>query len=196
MIKARVVFYGLILIGIAVTTTFIYHNTQQADINYYRGHRLFEKGEYDKAVRYYKNAVSINPEHLEALRELGYSYQWTKKHADAIDAFLKALALKPADKKLKKALAKTYSWRGDLDNAIKLYSEILEGEDDIDVMRDMAGAYLWAGKYDKAKNILEDILKKHPDDSTAKLLLARTLHYGGEAEKAIPIYKELLGERN
>jgi len=79
MIRARIVFYGLILIGIAVTTTFIYHNTQQADINYYRGHKLFEKGEYDKAIKFYQKLLAEHPGLKDILYYLSNEEQRHKK---------------------------------------------------------------------------------------------------------------------
>jgi len=38
-------------------------------------------------------------------------------------------------------------------------------------------------------------LRKEPDNSQAKLLYAKALHYSGEAKKSIEIYKELLKEK-
>ncbi|MCQ9206722.1 MAG: tetratricopeptide repeat protein [Omnitrophica bacterium] len=192
MIKARIVFYGLILIGIAVTTTFIYHNTQQADINYYRGHRLFEKGEYDKAIKFFKKSLLINPANQDAVTELAYSYQWTDNYEKAMSNFQRALSFEPDDNKLKVALAKTYSWTKEYQKAIPLYKEVIEITDSIDAKRQLAEVYIWNSQPDKAKDILEVILKDTPLDVNAKLLFAKAMHYSGGAEKAAVIYEELL----
>jgi len=182
------------LILCAIGTTVVYHRTQQADINYYKGQRHFEKGDFDKAIRFYKESLSFNPRNPLALRELGYSYQWTKRYKEAIDAFNKALSLKPKDYKLKQALAETYSWMGKYKSAEDLYQEVYDELGSQSARRRLAEVYIWDKKPDKAKEILEDILKGDPDDSKAKFLLAKAMQYSGEAKEAALIYEVLLEE--
>ena len=175
-----------------MVTTLIYQKTQQADINYYRGYRYFEKGEYNKAIKFYKKSLLINPANQDVLTDLGHCYQWTKKYEEAIDAFQKALLIAPEDNNVKKSLAQTYSWVKEYDKAINLYKEILVTTDDIDIKKQLAEVYVWNTRPSKAKEILETILRDKPQDARAKLLLAKAMHYSGDAEKAAVIYEELL----
>ena len=161
MIKARIVFYGLILIGIAAATTFIYHNTQQADMNYYRGHRLFEKGEYDEAIKFYKKTLILAPSYIEALEDLAYSHQWTKRHKEAINAFQKALLLNPEDNKLKKSLAETYIWNGQYDKAKDILKNILaDNPGDSRAKLLFAKALHYSGEATKAIGIYKELLRE------------------------------------
>ena len=181
-----------LLLGIGITL--LYHHTQQADINYYQGHRYFEKGEYHKAIKFYEKSLTIAPSRLEALKDLAYSYQQTARLEKAIDSFQKVLSLTPQANKIKKSLAQTYSWNKEYEKAISLYKEVINTGDDIEAEKQLAEVYIWNSKYDKAKPILELILRKNPDDSGAKLLFAKALHHSGEEARAITFYKELLQE--
>ena len=183
------------LILTSVATTLFYQNTQQADINYFKGHKYFEKGYYSEAIKFYKKVLLIDPARLDALADLARCYQWTKRYEQAIDAFQKSLLITPEDNEIKESLAETYSWVKKYKKAINLYSEILETTDNIDIKRELAKVYIWNKQYDKAKGILRVILKNNPKDSEAKLLFAKALQYTGEVKKAIKIYKELLQEK-
>ncbi len=150
----KIIWFIIVLISTSVLTTFVYQNTQQADINYYQGYRLFEKGEYNKAVEFYEQTLAIEPLRLDALKEIAYSYQWTDRFEKAIGVFRKALSLDPQNYKIKKSLAKTYSWEKEYKKAISLYKEVITmEEDDIDAQRELAKVYIWDGQYDKAKKI-------------------------------------------
>jgi len=46
-------------------TVFAYHFTQQADINYYQGHRFFLKGQYEKAIPFYETAIEEGSNRIE-----------------------------------------------------------------------------------------------------------------------------------
>ena len=132
----KIALFIVALILTSIVTTLIYYHTQQADISYYQGHRLFEKGEYNKAIKFYKKTLNSNPSRVDALKDLAYCYQWTDKYKEAIDAFQKTLLLSPKDNKLKKSLAETYSWVKEYKKAINLYSEILETMDNKDIKRE------------------------------------------------------------
>jgi tetratricopeptide (TPR) repeat protein len=183
-----------ILISITVATTFIYHRSQQSDINYFKGHRYFEKRKYNAAIKLYEVALTREPAHIDALTELAFSYQWTKRYSEAIATFQKALSIKPDSIKLKIALAETYSWTGEYEKAIELYKKAIDLRESADTKRKLAEAYIWGNQPEKAKNILESMLKLNPRDSKAKLLLARSIQYSGKADEAILIYEELLAE--
>lgn len=189
----KFLFVILVLIFAAVFTTFLYHNTQQADISYYRAHRLFLESQYNKAIPLYKKSLEKNSRHPDALRELADCYKWTGKYKEAIEAFQKILSLTPQDYKIKKSLAEVYSWNKQYDQAVSLYSEVINTQGgDIDTQRHLAQAYLWDGQHNKAEILLKTILKIDPDDSETKLLLAKALHYSGQAKEASEVYEQLL----
>ena len=192
--KIKILGFIVILILASGITTLFYQNTQQANINYHRGHRLFEKGKYDKAIKFYKRSLTINPSGLDALKEIAYSYQRTGRYEKAIEAFEEVLSRNPQDNKIKKSLAETLSWQKEYKKAVALYEEIVKAEDDVETRRQLAEVYIWDGQLEKARNILEIIRRDNPEDTKASLLLAKAMHYSGKAAEAGKIYEELLGE--
>ncbi len=192
----KIICFIFVLIVISAVTTLIYQNTQQADINYYQGHRLFEKGEFAQATEFYEKALAIKSSRIDVLRDLAYSYQWTKVYEKAIITFQKILSLQPHDNKIKESLAQSLSWQKEYDKAIQLYKEVVTATDNIDVKKQLAEVYIWNNQFEEAKEILIGILKITPEDKKVKLLLARAMQYSGQAEQAIKIYKEFLKEEN
>ncbi len=183
------------LLFTSIVTTLVYHKTQQVDINYYQGHRLFEKGRYDQAIKFYKKALTQKESHTASLKELAYSYQWTGKHSDAIAVFRKYLSYKPQDNAIKKSLAETYAWAKDYQKAIALYEEVIKAKADIDAMRKLAEVLLWTGEYGKSIDISRTVLKESSQDTKAKLILAEALHFSGKPEEAARIYREILADK-
>jgi len=182
------------LIVLAAGTTVAYHLTQQDDINYYKGHRLFVRGQYRQAIPFFQKAIMIDPRRLDAVTDLAYAYQWTGANAKAIECFTRILAAAPNDHKIRFSLAQSYAWQKQYDSAIALYKEVIAATDDIDAKEHLAYVYLWTKRYDLAKAAAEEILRKDPENISAKLIVAKGLSYTGQAPKAIALYEEILQE--
>ncbi|MFA5271746.1 MAG: tetratricopeptide repeat protein [Candidatus Omnitrophota bacterium] len=192
MLKLVSLFIALVISSFC--TTVIYHKTQQADINYYQGHRLFEKGKYPEAASFYKKTLFLKPSRFDALKELAYCYQWTGQQSEAIETFQKALLVKPQDYSLKKSLAESFSWQKNYNEAIALYQEIIIATGDIDAEIKLAQVYIWDSQPQKAKEILQKVIKVKPKSFLARFLLAQAYEYSNEPQKAIDILDELAKE--
>ncbi|MFO8053322.1 MAG: tetratricopeptide repeat protein [Candidatus Omnitrophota bacterium] len=182
------------LIIIAALTSFFYHYTQQAEINYYQGHRFFLKGNYDLAIPYYQRSLEIEPSQPKAARELAYSYLWAKDAREALPLFKKLSDNNPEDNQLKLALAEAHT---QLDNHKKVISIIkdLSGEAGKENLKmRLAKAYLWDQQFNKAENIINQVLSENPDSLRAKFLLAKIFQYNQKSEKAAKILENLVGE--
>ncbi|NQU73092.1 MAG: tetratricopeptide repeat protein [Candidatus Omnitrophica bacterium] len=184
-----------ILLVTAIAITLLYHQTQQADINYYEGHRYFEKGEYEEAMKFCEKTLAINPSHEGALIDLAYSCQWTGDFKRAIETFKQVLSINPEDYKIMMALAETLAWNKEYEKSIAVCEKIINSTGGIKAQILLGQVCIWSKQFDSAKEVLEEVLRKEPDNSQAKLLYAKALHYSGEAKKSIEIYKELLKEK-
>jgi tetratricopeptide (TPR) repeat protein len=182
------------LVVLAAGTTVTYHLTQQEDISYFKGHRLFVRGQYRQAIPLFQKTLSLNPRRLDALREIACVYQWTGANKKAIEYFTKILAVTPADAKMQFALAEALSWDKQYDAAIALYEKIIAATGDVRAKEHLAYVYLWSKRFDLAKSEAEEILRKDPENISAKLIVAKGLSYTGEAPKAIALYEQILKE--
>ena len=104
---------GFILLTVTILVTVFYHNTQQADINYYRASRLFRLGNYHKAIPYYLASLNSDPQSIPAARELAYAYLWTGNPEKSIALFKQVLESQPEEYNIIESLASAYSWTGD-----------------------------------------------------------------------------------
>lgn len=82
------------------------------------------------------------------------------------------------------------------DEALGLYADLLaKNPADTAAGADRAETLLWMGKPAEAEKAARDMLARKPDSRAARLVLARTLAAGGNAEGAIAEYQKLLGEK-
>ena len=196
MVMKQKIIIGLISILVTLSTAFTYHFTQQANINYYQGHRLFLKGKYDKAISFYVKAIEEGSSRRETYKELAYCYLWTGKSEKSIQLFKDVSTQKPDDYKIKGSLAEAYSWNRNYAEAIKIYKEIIIRTNSLWAKEKLAEVYLWNGQPEEAKIILEPLVRKDPDNHNLKLLWGKALYYTGESEKASKVFEGLLKEEN
>ncbi len=192
----KIIINAFILISIAITTTAVYHKTQKANMNYYPGHRYLKKGDREKALILLGKALSIDKNHLGALKDLSELYTWLHKFDKAIEMYEDILRLKPKDRKAKYSLAKVYTWSKNYPRAVALYSELIQATNDKQFKKDLAEIYIWDNQLDKAKGLLDEVLKESPSDYEARFLLAKTLQYLKQPDEAIKIYNQLLDEQD
>ncbi len=177
---------------IALITTGAYYLSQQPDIQYYKGHKFFSKGDYPDAIQTHAKNLEKNPSRLDVMRELAYSYQWSNNYTKAIEIFRRILRIAPKDLKTKKDLAQTLSWNKEYPAAIRLYREMLAEEDSAEIRIYLAEVYLWKEDYKSSESILRGVLKKYPKDARAKFMLGKTLQYAGRPEEAVALFEEML----
>jgi len=190
----KIIVITVICAATAAGVTFLYHSTQKISINYYKGHHLFLEGKYDEAIPYYEKALEMDPAKTKALREIAYSYMWTKRPEEAARYFNKALALNPEKYELKKSLAETLSWQKKYQKAIVLYEEVISSTGDVESEKLLAEVYIWSEDTDKAKELLKELMARFPKDRDVRLLWGKALLFSGEKEEAAKVFEELLEE--
>ena len=66
-----------------------------AEAYYNRGTVLGKKGEYDKAIEDFTNAIKLKPDYAEAYNNRGNAWSEKGEYDKAIEDYTKAIALKP-----------------------------------------------------------------------------------------------------
>ncbi|UCB57027.1 MAG: tetratricopeptide repeat protein [Candidatus Omnitrophota bacterium] len=199
----------IFILLISAVTTLIYQHTQQADMNYHRGQRFFEKGEFEKAIELYEKALTINPSHPQAVRDLAYARLWTGGYQRAIELFDQILASNPKDHAIMRALTEAYMWSDQFEKAKNTAERILkENPDDYEAQLLLAKTMQYSGKVQEAAEIYEDLMEKEKEEEkekkkkklkkqkleeqNLKFLQAQALLYSGNYERAEEILKEIL----
>jgi len=102
--------------------------TQQEDLN--RARQAARSGRFDEAVTIYRRAIDASPESAFLYRELAAIDRQRNDNDAALEHFRKAAALEPGDVKSLVAIGDILDGKGDVEGAIKAYSDALaEGSD-------------------------------------------------------------------
>ena len=116
-------------------------NVKKLQANYYfnKANQLFRDAKYSKAIVEYENAVTKNPNLMEAYRFLGECYKSLylpgkdtpenkEKATKALDSLKKALEMEPTSKEIIYSLGDMYDRLKNFDEAEKMYLKIIDLE--------------------------------------------------------------------
>jgi tetratricopeptide (TPR) repeat protein len=156
-----------------------------------RGNQLLEKRDWDGALREYREAIRLKPNHAEAHYGVGRALGEKKDLEGAQREFREAIRLKPDYAEAHNGLGWILGTKGDLDGAIREYREAVR------LKRDYArphGNLGWAlsQKGDLNGALLEyrEAARLKPEDSDAHINLGWALSQKGDADGALREYRE------
>jgi len=69
--------------------------TDKEDTKYYLGKLYFQKADYQKAIRIYEEGLSMSPQSIILLYEIGLAYSKLKKHKKALKYWKRLLRVAP-----------------------------------------------------------------------------------------------------
>ena len=154
---------------------------------------LREKGQLDRAIKHFNNALRINPRYSEARSNLGLSFLEVGKYDEAIKHFNEALRLKPNLPNTINNLAVALREQGKINEAIKKWKKALEIEPSHPYAHfNMGRAMTGQRKYDEAIEHFNQALQSKPDYLKARINLARILLELGRVKPAVEQYYQIL----
>jgi Tfp pilus assembly protein PilF len=92
---------------------------EKANINFEKGLKFQEAGNFKKASKYYKKAVRADSSYAEAWSNLGYTYRKQGNFSKAVKAYKKAIKLSPDLAEAHEYLGEAYVEMGKFDLAEK-----------------------------------------------------------------------------
>ena len=123
----------------------------------------WNKKDTDKAIEYYLKAVSIDPNHENALFELGYVYNEKGEYQKAIGYYSKVVALNPRAKDAFNNIGLAYSRLNDHQNAEKWYKKSLDIDPNYTLALNGMGLVMWkAKKYKEAEVWYKKAIQSDP----------------------------------
>ena len=136
--------------------------------NYNLGNVWNRKGKPDIAIKWYKRALKIKPDYVDALNNLGNAWNHKGEIDKAIDCYNDVLKIDPNYTQSLNNLGVLLSDKGELDKAKEYYNKVLKIKpDDAEVLNNLG--IVWARKreFDKAIECFKKALKIRPDYSNA-----------------------------
>jgi tetratricopeptide (TPR) repeat protein len=131
----------------------------------------FKLGYFDKhieALKIFKRAVSINPDHAEAHYNLGVAYGNLDMHLESIEAFKQAVYLDPDHERAYCNLGIAYGEISVYKKAIEAFKQAIElNPDNADLFLNLGITYGKSGMYKESADALKEAVRIAPDYADA-----------------------------
>ncbi len=169
---------------------------------------LKNRKDQNKAREYYEKALSVKPDSVDTLNNLGYLYLLEGKMEKSLEYYKKALEVNPAyeiaEKNIKTVLKgmkiPIEKWRASARNLVKrkkfaeaaaIYRKITDyNPGDVLSLFYLANCYTSVKQFSDAVKIYQKLVKFFPKELNFVLNLAKIYIYNGESEKAISLLQK------
>ena len=147
-------------------------------------------GQDDQAVPLFQQALSLNPQSLDAMSQLALAYQRTNRPQDAIDLLRKVLDADPTNALAATDLGMALTQGQRAKDAVPvLQRATLLAPDSVTAHEDLAAAYVQLNQFDDAEAELHAALKLAPDRPQLHYDLGLAYKMQDDAAHAIPEFE-------
>lgn len=170
-------------------------NTQDAGVLNYLGLFALEDNSFVEAIKFFSRASNIDKTNPVYFYNLGNAYFFNGWHEEAVNAYQKAICLKPDNMDYRYSLAYLLFEDKEFDRAKKEIDIVLENNPEHYQACVIAALLKLENKdYLGAQKILEDNLKNGADDDFTLISLAKVYSELGLFEKAETVCKEVIAK--
>ena len=135
---------------------------------YKRANAYYEKGEYDRAIEDYDQAIRLNPKHPDAFSNRGVAYARKGDYDRAIENYNEAIRLNPKHPDAFSNRGVAYARKGDYDRAIENYNEAIRlNPKHAGALYGRGNAYRRKGDYDRAIENYDEAIQLSPKHANA-----------------------------
>ncbi len=162
---------------------------------YLPGHAAESRGDLDEAIRSYRAALRLQPNHYKSLFVLAGCFNTDKinRRPEAIQLFTACIALRPDYWQGYSARGKCYQALGQLDDAMTDFRESIRLGPGADEAHNNFGVALRRqGKLPEAVAAFRQSILLNPDQFFARIALADALHGQGKLPEAIVEYQKVI----
>jgi tetratricopeptide (TPR) repeat protein len=143
-------------------------NRNRAIILNNRGNAYYYKGQYDRAIEDYNNAIELNPNYTHAYYNRGLAYYQKVQYDRAIEDYNNAIELNPNYTHAYNNRGNAYYQKVQYDRAIEDYDKAIELNPNYTYAYNNRGnAYYGKGQYDRAIEDCNKVIQFDPNDASA-----------------------------
>src|SRR5215471_6692294 len=154
-----------------------------------RGATYARKGEYDRAIESYDEAIRLNPKHADAFSNRGVAYARKGDYDRAVENYDEAIRLNPKHAAALYGRGNAYRRKGDYDRAIENYDEALRlNPKHANAFSNRGVAYARKGEYDRAIENYDEALRLNPKHANALYNRGNAYRHKGDYDRAIENY--------
>ena len=99
-------------------------NPKNLDVSYNLGYIYYLEKEYEKAVKFFKRTLILEPNSFLATKYLGYTFKHLHKYAEALPVLKKTLDFKPDDKEVLFAMGECFYETEATDRCLKILNHL------------------------------------------------------------------------
>jgi len=164
--------------------------TKVSQIHYNLGNAQFSMGHPEEAVVSYETALSLNPNHADALYNLSLAHRHSGNEAEAAICLEKAIKIAPDYAEAHNNLGNVYLALERLEDAIKCYEKaVLIKPGFADAHNNLGNAYGGAGRLEDAVSQYEAAIELHPDRALTYFNLGVVYGKLHDTDKAVACYE-------
>jgi len=157
-----------------------------------KANQFFQSNNFDKAIRYYQQSLSLNPTSAQTHFNMGLALLRQKNIDTAMASFERAIVYKPSYSKAYANLGKILQQKKLKKQAIEQYKQALSLDSSLlEISLALARIYNEQHKFQGSIDTLEESLKIHSDDMALLFELANSYNMVNRIEEALEIYKRL-----
>ena len=171
----------------------VQHLHKNAYTEFFKGLTCQHRGDHDKAIEHYTEALKRNPLMVEVYNNRGLVYKEKGKHDRAISDYTKAIDLNPnyADAYTNRGVA--YGAKGEPDRAIEDHNKAIALKpDDADVYSNRGVAYGAKGEHDRAIEDYTKAIDLNPDFANAYYNRGGAYRAKNDYDRAIEDYTKAI----
>ncbi|SEM54656.1 Tfp pilus assembly protein PilF [Syntrophus gentianae] len=166
-----------------------------------RGIDAYSDGDYEKAIKEFKLAISFDPysdNALDAFDYLGSALDGNGDTEEAMRTYRQAIALFPTEDGFNTSLGNLLFADGQYDEALEQYkAAVSKNTSDSEIYYSLGQAYLTLEQYDKAEEQFKKVIQMSPNESASYYALGQTYREAGKYTDAeIQLNKALAIEQD
>ena len=195
----RSLVFALLLSFVLADTSFALSEGKLSSLygSYLKGFAYFNNGEYEKSLKEFGQASSIDPVSTHIRIKLAFVLMRLGKFGEAEKEFEHVKSMDPDNLEASLGLIFIYSYLGKEDKLESEYGYFLQRAhklrpEDTRISEYLAQFYFYRKRLDDAIRIYKTIVKDHPDYIEAKYLLGYFYEEKGVRREAVRIWKEVL----
>lgn len=167
----------ILILLLHLNSAFAQNNYSNGAIQIYNSGIAFHKqGKYELAEQKYNQALKLQPNFVEAKKNLAIiyhnraiKYYSDENYNEAIEYAKKSLNFNPDNMEVYRIIGVCYSNSNNFDDSIAVYKKIIShSPDDDSAMESLAQVYIKTKQYEKASELYTRILQINPNDKVAQ----------------------------
>jgi lipoprotein NlpI len=158
-----------------------------------RGNAYDTKGDHDRAIQDYDQAIGVNPKDGDAFMNRGSAYGNKGDRDRAIQDFDQAILLNPNDARAFGSRGIAYGNKGEYDRAIQDFDQAIRlNPNDAVALFNRGVAYDNKGEYDRAIQNFDRAIQLNPNSAEALFNRGVAYNYKGNFDRAIQNYDQFI----